>query len=313
LSADPQADPPAKWTSRHALRIAEDDGTLRAAASTWSAENKVLVDGTSRPGVRVVTFAPVLKHGVFPLAEILRRLLQVSAAGTSSPVELEFAVNLSVPHGEPAEFGFLQMRPLARLSESTTIEIGDAEPAQLLCRSNTVLGHGHISDIRDLIVVDPDVFERRSSHDVAQQLTRLNATLQQAGIPYVLIGVGRWGSADPLLGIPVAWSQIAGARVIVEAGFRDFVVEPSQGTHFFQNLYSCNVGYFTVNPQVGQGFVDWDWLAAQPRVASSGVVHHLRLAQPVVVKMNGRGQGIILKPADGAATADPEASPRART
>ena len=128
-------------------------------------------------------------------------------------------------------------------------------------------------------------------------MTRLNSLLASDGVPYLLIGVGRWGSADPYLGIPVTWDQIAGVRVIVEAGFRDMTVAPSQGTHFFHNLMSCQVGYFTVNPDVGQGFVDWTWLAVQPAVDQTEFVRHLRLPSPLEVRMNGASNhGVILRP-----------------
>jgi hypothetical protein len=160
-----------------------------------------------------------------------------------------------------------------------------------------VLGNGKVEGLRDVVVVDYHRFERSKSREVAEQVARFNAVLQGDGVPYVLIGVGRWGSTDPFLGIPVAWGQIAGARVIVEAGFKDFKVSPSQGTHFFQNLTSCNVGYFTVNPEAGEGSIDWEWLGAQPAVAEDGCVRHMRLNEPVLVKMSGRkGEGIILKP-----------------
>jgi len=158
-----------------------------------------------------------------------------------------------------------------------------------------VLGNGRIDDIHDIIVVDRARYDRGSSRQVAGELAQYNAEL--AGRPYLLVGVGRWGSADPWLGIPVTWEQIAGARVIVEAGFADFKVTPSQGTHFFQNLTSFNVGYFTINPDAAEGFVDWDWLAAAPAVRETACVRHLRFDRPVVVKMNGKqGEGVIYKP-----------------
>jgi hypothetical protein len=163
-----------------------------------------------------------------------------------------------------------------------------------------VLGNGRISTLRDLVVVDYHRFDRLRSAEVAHEVARFNSRLQRAGTPYVLIGVGRWGSADPHLGIPVNWSQISGASVIVEAGFRDVRVAPSQGTHFFQNITSCNVGYFTVNPEAGDGFIDWDWLAAQPAVERRGAVSHVRLADTLEIKIDGRtGRGVILKPRTG--------------
>jgi hypothetical protein len=282
---------------RHGLQVAEEDGPLALVGSTYSPDNDVIYDGISRPGVRVVSFAPILKHRAFPLAELLVDLLKIGSEGTSCPVEVEFAVNLSVPEDEPPQFGFLQMRPLALTRELEELSIGHVLTSHVVCRSSRVLGNGRVDGLRDLVVVDFHRFDRLKSREVAQQVARINGELQAGGIPYLLVGVGRWGSADPHLGIPVSWNQIAGARVIVEAGFRDFKVMPSQGTHFFQNITSCNVGYFTVNPESGDGFVDWEWLAAQPVVRRTDFVSHVRLDEPIVVKMSGKsGEGVILKP-----------------
>lgn len=281
------------WT----LESAEADGTLAAVASTYSAENEALYDGVSRPGPRVVTFAPLLKHGVFPLAEILETLLAIGGEGTRAPVEIEFAVNLAPAPDGRREFGFLQLRPLVLAQELEEIEIGDVDVSDTICRSASVLGNGLLSDLKDVIVVDYQRFERKDSRLTADTVGQMGRALSTEDRPYILVGVGRWGSREPYLGIPVNWSQIAGARVIVEAGFRDFRVTPSQGTHFFQNLISNNVGYFTVNPEDGEGYVDWDWLANQEAVAEEGPVRHLRFETPLVVKMDGRrNEGVILKP-----------------
>jgi CheY-like chemotaxis protein len=287
---------------RWSLQAAEEDGTLGAVGSTYSPDNDALYDGISRPGLRVVTFAPILKHRIFPLAELIQELLRIGSEGTSSPVEIEFAVNLAGPGGAPPLFGFLQMRPLAPSGSGPDAEIGHVLASQLVCRSSSVLGHGCVADLRDIVVVDYHHFDRHRSREAAQEIARFNAELQREGAPYLLIGVGRWGSSDPYLGLPVTWNQIAGARVIVEAGFRDFKVTPSQGTHFFQNITSCNVGYFTVNPEAGDGFVDWEWLAAQPRVRETDLVRHIRLDRPLTVRMAGAsGEGVILKPEAGTA------------
>jgi len=293
----PAAGPEGAELTRFGLEDAETDGTLARVGSTYSPANHSVSDGIARPGVRLVSFAPILKHRAFPLAELLQQLLEIGRFGTGSEVEIEFAANLSVPAGEPPEFGVLQMRPLALGGGGEALAIEDRPDRDLICRSASVLGHGRIGGVRDLIVVDYQRYDRLRSVEVADTVARLNATLQEKGIPYLLIGVGRWGSMDRHLGIPVTWNQIAGARVIVESGFRDVQVTPSQGTHFFQNLTSLNVGYFTVNPQAGDGFIDWEWLAGQPAVEESGVVRHLRLDSPVTVAMNGKaGKGIILKP-----------------
>ncbi len=276
---------------------AEVDGTLAMVASTYSRENDAIYDGVSRAGVRLISFAPILKHGLFPLAEMLSELLAIGERGTSAPVEVEFAVEVPAAPGTPPTFGFLQLRPLALSREAAELAITGEDRASAICHSGSVLGNGRLDRIHDLVVVDFHRFERERSPDVAMDVARFNRRLVADGVPYVLIGVGRWGSSEPFLGIPVAWDQIAGARAIVEAGFRDFTVTPSQGTHFFQNLTSSNVGYFTVNPDAGEGFVDWDWLAAQPAVEEASCVRHLRFDRPVVVKMNGKtNQGVILKP-----------------
>jgi hypothetical protein len=189
------------------------------------------------------------------------------------------------------------MRPLALMRETEALEIGEVNAATVLCRSQRVLGNGRLEGIKDLVVVDFQRFERSQSREAAQEVARLNGQLVASRTPYALVGVGRWGSRDPWLGIPVTWDQVAGAQVIVEAGLRDLQVTPSQGTHFFQNLTSFNVGYFTVNPETGDGVVDWAWLDAQPPASSQAHVRHIRLAQPILVLMNGkRNEGVILKP-----------------
>jgi len=279
------------------LRVAEADGTLFWTGSTYSSANNVVYDGIGRQGSRLVTFSGVLKHRTFPLAEILTELLGLGRRAVGGPVEIEFAVNLSVPDGAAKEFGFLQIRPIPEQSEPTSVDVDGVAAEAVLCRSRSVLGNGRIDDIRDVVYVDPDLYERRDSHTVAAGVGRLCSQLTVAERPFLLIGVGRWGSSDPYLGIPVSWDQIAGVRAIVEAGFKDMRVEPSQGTHFFQNLIAHRVGYFTVNPEVGEGTVDWDWLRAQPAASEIGALRHLRLAEPAVVVMSGtRRQGVVLKP-----------------
>jgi CheY-like chemotaxis protein len=282
--------------ARFELSAAEQDGTLARVGSTYSPENDVVYDGVSRSGVRLVTFAPVLKHEIFPLAELLDTLLGIATRATSAPVEIEFAVSFAPP-ARP-EFGVVQLRPLGRLRQVADAELDTLPRERLICESGNVLGHGSIAGLRDAIVVDIHRFDRRKTREIAQMVATFNADLAAAGRPYLLIGVGRWGSADPFLGVPVTWDQIAGARAIVEAGFADFRVTPSQGSHFFQNLAAGNIGYFTVNPDVGEGFVDWAWLAAQPAVSETEFVRHLRFDAPVQIAINGRTHaGFVAKPA----------------
>lgn len=282
---------------RFGLNVAEADGTLHPVGSTYSADNHVIYDGLSRPGARVVTFAPMLKHGIFPLAAILEVLVRAGEDALGNPVEIEFAVRLPQVEEEPAEFGFLQVRPLTLARDHQDLNIGAVDPTQMICHSTKVLGNGRTENLYDIVVVDSQRFERSRSQEVARAVAHFNAELSVGSRPYLLIGVGRWGSNDPWLGIPVEWDEISGARAIVEAGFRDFRVTPSQGSHFFQNLTAFQIGYFTVNPDAGEGFLDWRWLGDQPAIEEQGCVRHLQFAQPIRVVMNSRtSQGVIFKP-----------------
>jgi len=299
LELDGSADGrPGHWhEKRFGLDAAQNDGTLRALASTYSRDNHAIYDGTSRQGPRIVTFAPMLKHGTFPLAEILEVLVQAGEDALGNPVEIEFAVRLPQQADQTAEFGFLQIRPLTLARETEDFVLDDVQPERLICQSAQVLGNGRIENLHDVIVVDSQRFERSRSQAVAEAVAYFNHRLNAENRPYLLIGVGRWGSTEPWLGIPVEWDEISGARVIVEAGFRDLRVTPSQGSHFFQNLTAFHTGYFTVNPDTGEGSVDWQWLTEQPAVEEQGCVRHLQFAEPIRVVMNSRtSQGVIFKP-----------------
>src|SRR5713226_9405169 len=297
-SARPEKDPVANMREvRFGLEAAQADGTLHLLGSTYSPDDHAVYDGLSRPGIRIVSFAPVLKHDVFPLAAMLDQLMSIGEDALGRPVEIEFAVQLPRRPEETANFGFLQIRPLVLSREGEELRIEEVDPARLACQSSQVLGHGRVADLYDAVVVDFHRFERARSQEVAKAVAHFNAKLGEQGAPYLLIGVGRWGSNDPWLGIPVEWDEISGARVIVEAGFRDFRVMPSQGSHFFQNLTAFQIGYFTVNPDAGEGSVDWEWLSQQPSLEEDGCVRHLRFDAPMRVVMNSRiSQGIIFKP-----------------
>jgi CheY-like chemotaxis protein len=288
---------PEAFVEQYDLSKAEEDQTLFYVGSTYSPENESVYDGVSREGKRVVTFAPILKHGIFPLAEILELILDMGTWGMGTQVEIEFAVNMNVPPGKPKEFALLQIRPLVLSLEMEELEVDSVGQEDLICQSQQVLGNGVIKDLHDIVVVDIQQFERTRAKDVGAEVSMFNADLVARKRPYVLIGVGRWGSLDPWLGIPVTWDQIAGASVIVESGFKDFNVTPSQGSHFFQNITSFRVGYFTVNSFTHLGYIDWDWLRQQPAAEELRFTRHLQFDEPIVAKINGRKNiGIILKP-----------------
>jgi hypothetical protein len=285
------------FVQRYDLQTAEADQTLYSVGSTYSPDNEAVYDGISRPGNRVVTFAPILKHKIFPLADILDVLLDLGTWGMGVPIEIEFAVNMHPGPAKLKEFAMLQMRPLVISHEIEELDVENYKTEDLICSSEQVLGIGSINDIYDLVYVDFHKFDRAKSRDAAREVSIINSKLVSRKRPYVLIGVGRWGSLDPWLGIPVTWDQIAGASVIVETGFKDLNVTPSQGSHFFQNITSFRVGYFTVNSYINLGFINWDWLLKQQPVEELNFTRHLEFKEPITVKINGhKNKGIILKP-----------------
>ncbi len=281
---------------QHNLDDAEKDGTLNYVGSTYSPDNDSITDGLSRKGMRVITFGPVLRHKIFPLPEILELLLDMGTWGMGTPIEIEFAVNMSVTNGMPKQFGLLQMRPLVINRELEELSVEDFETEKLICHSNQVLGNGVITDIFDIVFVDYHLFDRSKTREVAKEVSKFNSQLISENRPYLLIGVGRWGSLDPWLGIPVTWENISGAKAIIETSFKELVVAPSQGSHFFQNITSFMVGYFTVNSNEND-FVDWDWLLTQEPIEKMNYTRQVRFEKSITVKMNGhKNKGVILKP-----------------
>lgn len=280
------------------LEAAEAHGTLGPIGSVYSPDNDAVYDGISRQGTRLVTFAPLLKSSSFPLPHALSSLLALGNRAMSGPVEIEFAVNLKPDGGGPAELAFLQIRPMTIEAAGANIEeiLRRVSPSEVLCSSPSALGQGRIRDVADVVYVKPDAFDRSHTAAVAAELDAVNDALERGRRPYLLIGPGRWGTADPWLGIPVEWHQISGARAIVETDLVEVPVSPSEGTHFFQNITSLGIGYFSVHSRDGGGHVDYDWLATQPAVAETTHLRHVRLERPLDVWVDGRSrQGIVLK------------------
>lgn len=277
-----------------ALSVAETDGTLGPIGSVYSSENDAVYDGIYRDGTRLVTFAHVLKSNLFPLADILRLLLDMGVDGMACPIEIEFAVDMDT---RPMEFGFLQIRPIVSHEESEAASLENVDVADAICHSPLALGNGRMSGIRDIVYVKPETFDAGRTRQIAAELAQVNDGLIQADRKCILIGPGRWGSADRWLGIPVTWDQISSAQVIVETTLEDFIVTPSQGTHFFQNLTSLGIGYFTVDPLTKRGFIDWEWLDSQVAVQETKFVRHIHLATQLDVRLDGRHRlGVIFSP-----------------
>jgi hypothetical protein len=280
------------------LDVAEKDGTMHPVGSVYSPDNNAVFDGIARSGIRLVTMAGVLKTTVFPLADIAAFMLKVGTAASSCPVEIEFAVNLSDVSTKSHEFACLQIRPLVQGSEVQEISIDGIEPRDTVCLSHKALGNGFIRNICDLVYVRRDNFDRSKTHQVAEEIGELNTKLRQQTLPYILAGPGRWGSADPWLGIPVKWAQISGARCIVETGFEDMEVDPSQGSHFFQNIVSLGIGYLSIDTRRNAGdLIDFAWLDLQPAKTETRYLRHIVFAEPLRIILSGRkNYGVVLKP-----------------
>lgn len=282
--------------ARLPLSQAESDGTLSLAGSVVDADEDRIYDGIGRRGCRVVTFARILKHNLFPLCGILENIFESCRRELGFAVEIEFAADLGDDSREP-EFFFLQMRPLVALRERCDLLLDTIPPEKLLCRSQRVLGNGCIEGLRDIVFVDAANFDRGRSTEVASVVAEINERLMRERRHYVLIGPGRWGSFDPWIGIPVGWHQISWARLIVEVPARDLPIEPSQGTHFFHNMTSAGIGYFSLCDTNDKEFVQWDLLRALPRQEIAPGVWHVRLPHALSVRMDGQAQqGVIYLP-----------------
>jgi hypothetical protein len=296
LGSPPAFDPIAEteYLAQADLSPAEYDGTLRYLASTFLPDSGRLSPGTGSPGPRVLNFAPLLVLEEYPLNRAIRSLLAAAEEKVGKAVEIEFAMTLPrTGSGKTARLGFLQVRPM--MVSDRPVEITDDELARpdLVLASDRVMGNGVVDTIEDVVYVRPGAFEPRHTRTVAGELERMNHPLLDASRSYLLIGFGRWGSSDPWLGIPVRWGQISGARVIVEATRPDMNVEASQGSHFFHNISSFEVSYFTVSHSHAPG-IDWDWLEGNEVVRETDFVRHVRLSERLLVKVDGRtGRGAV--------------------
>jgi hypothetical protein len=279
------------------IPAAEKHGVLKFVGSTYSADNDRIYPGIGRKGTRLITFDPILKSRIFPLDEILQYLLELGSSAMNVPVEMEFAVEINPGPDKAHEFWFLQIRPMMVEPSVEDISIYDGENQEILCKSDQALSNGRINDIRDIVFVRSDNFDRSNMVHMADHIGRFNQSFSDEKKPYMLVGPGRWGTADRWLGIPTKWDQISSARVIVEAAYGDFVVDPSFGTHFFQNLITFQIGYLTINTSNEYNFFDWDWLNSIEPVSETEYVRHVRLERPLNILIDGRcGKAVVFKP-----------------
>mgnify|MGYP005948084653 FL=1 len=275
-------------------------GALKYLVSTFDVNDRVIRDTEFGLGRKVVTFANVLKHNVFPLAKVADFMLETGQYEMGRPVEIEFAGNINPtpgPEGEKGTVYWLQIRPIVDTKEMLDDSIMDVEDKDLILRSETALGHGIMDNVRYIVYVKPGTFDSARNPELVKEIEAINARFVENGEPYILVGPGRWGSSDPALGIPVKWSQISGARLIAESALPGYRIEPSQGTHFFQNLTSFGVGYFTIDPDGGNGFIDMDYLDSLPAEHESDSIRIVRFPDPLTIAINGRkSKGIVRKP-----------------
>ena len=298
---------PRAFLDLHPLAAAEEDGTLAIAGSVFDAVDDQIRDNLQHPGPRVVTFNNLLKWNAVPLAEALAMLLGMLRDAMGSEIEVEFALDMGDWGKHPARgqhrreprLYILQVRPMAALgNREITIDLDSLPEERVVCRTHRALGEGLIDDIRDIVFVETPDPTSKEARAIATDVGTINDALVAEDRGYMLIGPGRWGTSDPDLGIPVDWCQIAGARVIVETDMGDRHVDPSQGTHFFQNVVALRIGYLTVTASQ-DGLLDRAWLEAQPIHRSRGEVHHVRLSAPLEVHVDGiRGAAAVLRPAE---------------
>ncbi|HPR72461.1 MAG TPA: PEP/pyruvate-binding domain-containing protein [Bacteroidales bacterium] len=279
------------------IKDAGNDKAMKLLASTYDRTNNILRDGTGQSGQRVISFAGVLQHKAFPLSEILVTLLELGQKEMNNPIEIEFAVNLETAPDTPKVFNFLQIRPVVHTDMIRSVDIEKVRSEDCILLSESALGNGAFKGINDVVYVKPDSFNPADTKNIAVIIDNLNTSFVNNGIGYVLIGPGRWGSADPWLGIPVKWVHISAARIIIESGLANYRIDPSQGTHFFQNLTSFGVGYMTLNPYINDGFYDVSYLDNMPAVYEDTFIRHVRFNKPLEIIIDGRKhKGVIIKP-----------------
>ncbi len=284
-----------QYLTSHDLATAEKQGTLEYLASTYDAANERVSDGITSYGPRIVNFAHILKNGIFPLSQITDYLLKMGERAMGCPVEIEFAVTLGRKRPLPAKFSLLQIRPMVVNNDLVEVNPEKIDRKRLFCFTDTALGNGRVQAVENIVYVKPDTFTASKTRDIVGQLDKINRTLFESDKPYILIGPGRWGSSDPWLGIPVNWSQICGAKVIIEASQPNMNIDPSQGSHFFQNMTSLGVVYFTVPHNKPGTLINWSWLDTQETVAETEFLRHVSLNEPVTVMVDGRsGAGAIV-------------------
>ena len=283
--------------ARLSIGEAQEHGTLQYCISTWDYQNNRLQVGDGQQGPRIVNFAYILKYDYFPLATVLEAVLDIVKGAMGTPVEIEFAVDLTKAGNGKPNFYILQIKPLLGDLEEYNLDLSEVSREDLVLYSDRAMGNGRIDGLKDIIFVDPERFDKTRTVEMTREIEDLNSLMKQEDRGYILIGPGRWGSRDPWLGIPVNWNHISNVKVIVEAELPDFKVDPSLGSHFFHNVTSMNIGYFDIPCNSAANFIDWEWLRSHKAAHRSKHLVHLRFEHSLVAKMDGRNRiSVVFKP-----------------
>jgi hypothetical protein len=280
---------------RREVDSASDEYPVKTFASTYIPDEHRIRDSGHIPGPKILTFAQVLKYDIFPLPHLLSDLLALGRRGMGCPVEIEFSVDLSSDNSHKGEFFFLQIRPMVADQERFQVEITLEEEKKAFCRSTQALGNGKNERIADIVYLKPDEFRADATVQMAEEIGRINASLFKEKRPYLLVGPGRWGSADRWLGIPVQWKDISGVGAIVELRNEKLKADPSQGSHFFQNITSLGIHYVTVNegPE-SEDFLRWEWIESLPAFQETTFLRHVRVEKPLLIKIDGRKSQCVI-------------------
>ncbi len=284
------------YIERLNLSDAIKDKALTKIADSYDFESDTLREGFFGEGSPVITFSQQLKHSIFPLAELVERILKIGERALGSSIEIEFAGNFKKLPNEKNVFSILQIRPFLQQEVLLTEDYGSVDMSQILAYSNHVSGNLLRKDIRDIVYVKPETFDKTQTQEMVEEIDNLNSLLTKEDKPYLLIGFGRWGTADRFLGIPVKWSNISGTRAIIETSLKDFTVDFSQGTHFFHNIVTANIGYFYIKHNQENHFIDWDWLKSKTPKHELKYVNHVSLEEPLIVRIDAKNkEGMIIK------------------
>ncbi|MFH1975187.1 MAG: PEP/pyruvate-binding domain-containing protein [Pseudomonadota bacterium] len=275
------------------LDDAETEYPVRILASTYVPEENRIRDTGYLPGPKILTFAQILKYNFFPLPDLLTDMIELGRKGMGCPVEIEFSVNLSSDNNKKSDFFFLQMRPMVAGGERFEVQITPQEIETAFCRSSQALGNGKNEKMADIVYVKPDAFQLEATMKMAEEVDRFNAGLLKEKRSYLLVGPGRWGSADRWLGISVQWRNISGVGAIIELRNEKIKADPSQGSHFFQNITSLGINYITVT-EGSDDYFDWEWVNAQPAIEETTYLRHVRLARPFTLKIDGRKSQCVI-------------------